>query len=81
MYIKPSAVIDDPFAPQLLRLPDVQAMTALSRSTIYALVAAGKFPRPIRLTERAVRWMSTEVETWIHEAASGTQNRTPSHHS
>ncbi|MGO9662409.1 MAG: helix-turn-helix transcriptional regulator [Polyangia bacterium] len=49
------------------RLPKVMAMTGLSRSTIYQLVADGSFPRAVRLSRRSVGWRSDEVERWITE--------------
>ena len=42
---------------RLLTLREVMQMTALSRSAIYALMGAARFPKPIRLGRRAVRWI------------------------
>ena len=50
----------------VLRRKQVQAKTGLSRSTIYARIAAGTFPRPIDLGGgRAVGWIEGEVEAWL----------------
>ncbi len=49
----------------ILRLPAVKARTGLSRSTIYAFVDCGKFPRPISLGARAVGWVDAEVDAWV----------------
>ena len=49
----------------VLRLPEVKKMTGLSRSSIYAMVANKSFPKPIKLGERAVGWLETEVAEWI----------------
>jgi predicted DNA-binding transcriptional regulator AlpA len=38
---------------QMLKINDVAKLTSLSRSTIYALVDAGRFPRPRRLAPDA----------------------------
>ena len=43
----------------------VQAKTGLSRSTIYAYVAAGCFPRQRRLGPRRIAWLASEVTAWI----------------
>jgi prophage regulatory protein len=51
----------------ILRLPDVIARTGLCRSSIYALASKGGFPPPIRLGERSVGWLSSEVERWIDD--------------
>lgn len=45
----------------ILRLPNVKAETGLSRSTIYARIAAGLWPRQVSLGPRCVGWPATEV--------------------
>lgn len=50
---------------KLLRLPDVKARTALSRSRIYELLATGDFPKPVKLSKRLNAWPETEIEDWI----------------
>ena len=50
---------------QLLRLPQVIALTGLSRSTIYLYIRQEKFPEPIKLGERAVAWREDEIKLWI----------------
>jgi prophage regulatory protein len=61
-----SSTIRSPImTPQLLRLPAVKATTGLSRSTIYALIAEGAFPRQVKLTARCVGWRSEEIERWL----------------
>lgn len=49
----------------LERLPTVKARTGLSRSEIYRRVAAGDFPQPVKLGERASAWNAAEVDRWI----------------
>ena len=53
--------------PGFLRLSEVQAMTKMSRSTIYAKVARQEFPEPVRLGQRFSRWRKAEVEGWLRE--------------
>ena len=51
---------------RILRLKDVKAMTGLSRSTIYAEIAKGKFPRQISLTgARSVGWHESAIIQWV----------------
>jgi len=52
-------------SPTLLRLPTVKARTGLSRSVIYRRIAAGEFPAPVKLGERASAWDSREIDQWI----------------
>ena len=47
------------------RLPQVKARTGYSRSSLYALIAAERFPAPILLGPRAVGWLSHEIDEWI----------------
>ena len=49
--------------PRLLTLRDVIAATALSRSAVYAMMAESRFPKPIRIGSRAVRWVEQECST------------------
>lgn len=52
-------------APQIVKRPEVEAATGLSRSSLYRLAAAGQFPRPIHLGPRAVGWRWAEILAWI----------------
>lgn len=53
----------EPFV--LERLPSVKKRTGKSRTTIYRDIAAGTFPRPLKIGERASAWDSREVDAWI----------------
>ncbi|WP_299198026.1 AlpA family transcriptional regulator [uncultured Amphritea sp.] len=52
---------------RLLRLPEVQKATALSRSSIYRLMEAGTFPDSIQLSARSIAWVEEEVQNWIQQ--------------
>ena len=49
----------------ILRLPAVVARTGLSRSTIYARISEGDFPKAIPLGHRAVGWAESEIDEWL----------------
>lgn len=49
----------------ILRRKEVQSRTGLSRSTIYARIAEGAFPKPIDLGGRAVGWIEAEIDDWL----------------
>lgn len=51
--------------PTFLRLEAVKARTCLSRSTIYAYMREGRFPRAVTISERCVAWIEAEVDDWI----------------
>lgn len=52
-------------APAIIRRPQVEARTGLSRSTIYSRIKAGTFPAPVSLGEKAVGWVESEIDAWI----------------
>lgn len=50
---------------RLLRRGDVESLIGLRRSKLYAMVRAGEFPAPVKLSSRAVAWRASEVHAWI----------------
>jgi len=54
-----------PFSESLMRRPEVLAVTGLSKSSLYAMIAEGRFPAPRRIGVRAVAWNAESVRTWI----------------
>lgn len=49
----------------ILRLPAVKSRTGLSRSSIYAKVRTGEFPKPISIGIRSIGWVESEIQQWI----------------
>jgi prophage regulatory protein len=49
----------------LLPLRDVIARVGIQKSQIYKLVDLSEFPRPIRLSYKASRWVESEINVWI----------------
>ncbi|MBA2558123.1 MAG: AlpA family phage regulatory protein [Chloroflexi bacterium] len=50
---------------RILRRPDIEVRTGLSRSTIYAWMASGDFPKPVALGARLVGWRESDIEAWM----------------
>lgn len=50
---------------RLIRRQEVELLTGLSTSSIYAGIKAGTFPRPIPIGRNAVAWISVEIDDWI----------------
>ena len=50
---------------RLLHRAEVEARTGLSRSAIYRLMRAHRFPTPIKIGLRAVRWPQSEINEFI----------------
>jgi prophage regulatory protein len=55
---------------RVLRLPVVQDRTGLTRDQIAVEEAAGRFPKRISLTARAVGWLESEIGDWIAQRAA-----------
>jgi prophage regulatory protein len=49
----------------LVRLNELTATVRRSRSAIYRDIAAGTFPAPIRIGDRAVAWRQRDIAAWI----------------
>jgi prophage regulatory protein len=62
---KPQPLHAAQLAEALLRVPTVEAITGLSRSTIYAKLASKTFPEPVRLGTRCTRFRAGDVQAWL----------------
>ena len=50
---------------QIIRLPEVMAITQLCKASIYKLRKQGHFPLPVQLTQRAVGWHLQDIKDWL----------------
>lgn len=50
-----------------VRLPEVQAMTGLAKSSVYDLMRTSNFPVPVQLGSRRVAWVRSEIQQWAEE--------------
>lgn len=58
---------------RLLRLPDVEAVTGLKRSTLYLLMRRDEFPKCVQVTPRCVAWPESAVLQWVQDRISQAQ--------
>lgn len=54
---------------KLLTAKQVLAMIGIGRTTLYAMMREGEFPKPIQITKGRVAWIGSEVEKWVMERA------------
>ena len=60
----------------VLRRPEVERKTGLSRSSIYHLMAEGKFPKPIPLGGgKAVGWLEDDIANWQRDRIAERDNK------
>ena len=48
-----------------LRLPAVETLTGLKRSTIYARIKSGTFPKPYSLGANSSGWLKDDLDRWV----------------
>ncbi len=53
-----------------IRLPELISITGKSKTSIYADIAAGKFPRGFLIGARARAWSLKAVNSWLDERMS-----------
>ena len=50
---------------RLMKLPEVEHVTGLKKSSIYKRIIEGLFPVAVQLGARSVAWKSEEIQEWI----------------
>jgi prophage regulatory protein len=50
---------------RILRDPECEERSGLSRTTRWRLIKAGKFPKPVKITDHAIGWRESEVDQWL----------------
>ena len=50
---------------RLMRLAEVLHRCGISRSELYRQVDEDRFPSPAKVGPRAVKWLESEVDTWV----------------
>ena len=57
-------------AESFLRIGAVLARTGLSKTTLYRLIRAGRFPRQEPLSDRCRGWRESGVDRWLSNPAA-----------
>jgi len=58
---------------RLARLPQVENLTGLKKSSIYQRMREGKFPQAVRLSSRMVAWSENAVLQWVQDRLATAQ--------
>ena len=59
-----------------LRLPQVLEIIPISKSTWWKGIQEGRFPKPVKLTERTSAWLLDDIEVLCDKLASSRIERT-----
>ena len=54
---------------RILPITEVLTRTSLSRRTVYSMMSAGRFPKPIQLSARRVGWRESDIDAWLETRA------------
>jgi prophage regulatory protein len=55
---------------KLIKLAELCKLLDMARSTIYKLKMEGRFPEPIKVGYRAVRWRLSDIRAWQNTRAA-----------
>ncbi|MGS3152481.1 helix-turn-helix transcriptional regulator [Aeromonas sanarellii] len=61
-FIRQAQLVNDP-------KKGTSGLLPISQATLWRWVAAGKFPAPVKLSDRVTAWRSEDVRIWIDSQA------------
>lgn len=64
---------------KFLRLTEVKVRVGLAESTLYAKVARGEFPAPVKIGPRASAWLEDEIEKWMADRVAASRDTKSAH--
>ena len=47
------------------RVSELSELLSIGKSTIWAWVKSGRFPKPLKMSSRMTVWSAADVEAWI----------------
>ena len=57
---------------RLIRIDEVLEIVGVSKSVLYEMIGRGQFPRPVRISLRAVRWRQQDLDEWLDSLQPAT---------
>ena len=57
----------------IIRMTDVCSELGISHSSIYRLLASGSFPKPLKLSKRAIGWERDHIQEWVKSRNTACQ--------
>jgi len=71
--ITPTNILQAEKTGSILRLPKVQSKVSLGKTSIYAGMKNGTFPKAYKLGERAVGWFESDITAWLESRRTSDQ--------
>jgi prophage regulatory protein len=66
---KAAAAVPD----RIVRENECRQLSGLSRTRRYELERLGRFPKRVKLSERATGWRLSDINSWVESRASSAQ--------
>ena len=51
---------------------EVERPVGVKRPALHRMMRSGEFPLPLKIGPRAVRWLASEIETWLANCPRAT---------
>jgi prophage regulatory protein len=58
---------------RLIRMAELRRRVPLSRTRIYELMQDGRFPKCVKLSQRASAWYEADIEQWLADLRAQSQ--------
>lgn len=56
---------------RMLKSSEVAELVGVSMRTLWRLLAAGRFPEPVRFNRKVMRWKRADVVQWLKDLPTG----------
>jgi len=63
---------------QIMRIDELKGLLKVSESTIRKITREGRFPRHIKISDRSIGWLRSDVQNWLNSSSKFTR-RSASH--
>lgn len=60
---------------KLIRMHEVLKRTGFCRAWIYRLIKLNRFPKPIKIGERAIGFIESELDAWIENVIISSKSK------
>ncbi len=52
---------------KIIKRKELLELVSMSKSTLYNQVAENRFPKPIKLANRSVGWLTSDIQEWFEQ--------------
>jgi prophage regulatory protein len=60
---------------RVIRFPELKERIGFSRSHIHNLISQGKFPKQIKIGDRASGWLNSQISEWLEQRIADSQSQ------